>query len=107
MSMVCPGLFLLVWVRLLKLWQPLGVGGLTLANGSSAAIVNGWSTVPAPQLSVASMPPTAAMGLAVTVEEPKAIAASIETELVIIPQPRLTFVLPPALIPVVAALMRL
>ena len=42
------------------------------------------------------MPPTAAIGLAVTVEAPNAIAASIETELVIIPQPRFTVVLPPA-----------
>jgi len=34
------------------------------------------------------MPPTAAMGLAITVEEPVATAAFNDVELVIIPQPR-------------------
>src|SRR4051794_2429601 len=53
------------------------------------------------------MPPTAATGLAVTLDEPKATAASIDTELVIIPQPRLTVALPPALIPVVELAIRL
>ena len=48
------------------------------------------------------MPPTAAIGLAMTSEEPVATAAFNEVELVIIPQPMLTSVLPVALMPVTA-----
>ena len=53
------------------------------------------------------MPPTAAIGLASTYELPNATAASIEVELVIMPQPRSTSVVPPTLMPVVAVLTRL
>ena len=47
------------------------------------------------QLSFASMPPTAAMGLASTSDVPNTAAASIDVELVIIPQPKSTWAVPP------------
>src|SRR5213076_1507625 len=53
------------------------------------------------------MPPTAAIGLAFTSDEPVATAASIEVELVIIPQPRSTSALPVAVMPVVEVFSRL
>ena len=53
------------------------------------------------------MPPTAAIGDAATFELPVATAAVIDGELVIIPQPRLTSVLPVASMPVTGALSRL
>ena len=56
---------------------------------------------------LAAIPPTAAIGLAFTTEEPVATAAVIEVELVIIPQPRSTSALPVAVIPVAEVLSRL
>jgi hypothetical protein len=87
--------------------QPLGVGSPTFAKGSAWAIVKGCRTVPLPQFVLDGIPPTAAIGLAVTVDEPVATAALSEVEFVIIPQPRLTFVLPLASIPVTLALSKL
>src|SRR5262245_58084719 len=65
-------------------------GAGTFANGSSWAIVNGINTVPLAQCVLAGMPPTAAIGLALTSDEPVATAAVSDVELVIIPQPRST-----------------
>src|SRR5215203_2299980 len=53
------------------------------------------------------MPPTAAIGLAVTPDEPVATAAVKDVELVIIPQPRFRAVLPVAVMPVTAFSSRL
>src|SRR5574338_779892 len=53
------------------------------------------------------MPPTAAIGVALTLALPVATAADIDVELVIMPQPRSTTVLPVASIPVSGRLMRL
>jgi hypothetical protein len=53
------------------------------------------------------IPPTAAIGVALTVDDPVATAAFIETELVIIPQPRFTVALPVAVIPVALVFSRL
>src|SRR5690348_2098039 len=82
--------------------HPVGVGSGTVPNGSACWTVNGCSTVPVDQCVLAGIPPTAAIGLAPTLELPVATAAVIEGELVIIPQPRLTLVLPVASIPVTA-----
>ena len=83
------------------------VGAGTDANGSGCGMVNGNRVVPVAQLSVLSSPPTAATGHALTSELPNATAASIEIELVIMPQPRSTLALPPAVMPVVFVLSRL
>ena len=56
---------------------------------------------------LAGIPPTAAIGLAATLDEPVATAALSDVELVIIPQPRLTLVLPVASMPVTAWFSRL
>ena len=69
--------------------------------------MNGWSTVPAPQWVLAGMPPTAAIGLATTSDEPVAIAAVSDVELVIIPQPMSTSALPVAVMPVTDVFSRL
>ena len=69
--------------------------------------MNGWSTVPVPQCVLAGMPPTAAIGLAFTSDDPVATAAVSDVELVIIPQPRSTSALPVAVMPVTAVLSRL
>src|SRR5215212_4780336 len=53
------------------------------------------------------MPPTAAIGLAFTSDDPVATAAVRDVELVIIPQPRSTSALPVAVMPVTAVLSRL
>jgi hypothetical protein len=53
------------------------------------------------------MPPTAAIGVALTLALPVATAADIEVELVIMPHPRSTTVLPVASIPVSGRLIRL
>ena len=74
------------------------------ANGSGCGMVKGSRIVPCAQLSVLSRPPTAATGLALTTELPKATAASIDVELVIMPHFRSTVALPPAAIPVVLVL---
>src|SRR6185369_5093340 len=65
------------------------------------------STVPSAQCVLAGMPPTAAIGLALTSDEPVATAAVSEVELVIIPQPRSTSALPVALMPVTEVFSRL
>ena len=59
------------------------------------------------QLSFASMPPTAAMGLASTSDVPNTAAASIDVELVIIPQPRVDLGGTANVIPVVDVFSRL
>ena len=69
--------------------------------------MNGWSTVPVPQCVLAGIPPTAAIGLAFTSDDPVATAAVSEVELVIIPQPRSTSALPVAVMPVTEVLSRL
>src|SRR5262252_6576556 len=53
------------------------------------------------------MSPTAATGVACTSDEPVAIAALSDVELVIIPQPRFSVELPVAVMPVVAVGSRL
>ena len=63
--------------------------------------------MPVPQCVLAGIPPTAAIGLAFTSDDPVATAAVKEVELVIIPQPRSTSALPVAVMPVTAVLSRL
>src|SRR5262245_29562519 len=82
-------------------------GGLTPANGSAWGSVKGISTVPLAQCVLAGIPPTAAIGLAFTSDDPVAMAALIDVELVIMPQPRSTSALPVAVMPVVDVFSRL
>src|SRR6476620_935808 len=63
--------------------------------------------VPVAQWVLAGIPPTAAIGLALTSDEPVATAAVSEVELVIIPQPMSTSALPVAVMPVTAVFSRL
>ena len=63
--------------------------------------------MPDAQLLLAAIPPTAAIGLAFTSDDPVATAAVIDVEFVIIPQPMSTSALPVAVMPVVAVFSRL